>query len=138
MPTTSSYDYAIVRVVPYVEREEFINVGVILFCREQNFLAARVELNRDRLAALAPDLDEHKVDEIETLLKLIPGLCAGNQSPVGRLSQTERFHWLVNPRSTSIQISPVHPGVCADPSAMLDHLMETMVLQKNSPRFGKP
>ena len=125
MPTTSSFDYAVVRVVPYVEREEFINVGIILFCREQNFLEARIKLNRQRLIALAPDFD---VDQTQAYLELIPRICAGQAGPVGQLNQAERFHWLVNPRSTSIQVSDVHTGLCTDPAAMLDHLMETMVL----------
>ncbi|MBN1219184.1 MAG: DUF3037 domain-containing protein [Anaerolineae bacterium] len=124
-PTSSSFDYAIVRVVPYVEREEFINVGVILFCRAQNFLAAQIELDRQRLMILAPHLD---VARVQALLELIPCICAGNKSPVGQLSQAERFHWLVNVRSTSIQTSPVHSGLCTNPAAMLDHLVETMVL----------
>jgi hypothetical protein len=127
MPVTS-FDYAIVRVVPCVEREEFLNVGVILFCREQQFLDARIKLDKARLAAFAPSID---VAKIEKHLNLIPRICAGDDGPVGQLSQPERFHWLVNPRSTSIQVSPVHTGVCNDPAATLDHLMETMVLIPN-------
>ena len=124
MPVTS-FDYAIVRVVPCVEREEFINVGVILFCREQRFLDARIALDKARLAAFCPSVD---IAEIERHLNLIPRICAGDGGPLGQLSQPERFHWLVNPRSTSIQVSPVHTGVCDNPAATLDHLMETMVL----------
>jgi len=124
MPVTS-FDYAIVRVVPCVEREEFINVGVILFCREQRFLDARIALDKARLAALCPSVD---IAEIEQHLNLIPRICAGDGGPLSQLSQPERFHWLVNPRSTSIQVSPVHTGVCDNPAATLDHLMETMVL----------
>ena len=124
MPTTSSYDYASVRIVPYVEREEFINGGVILYCRTQRVLAARIELDRARLAALAPELD---LERIQAHLDLITCICAGGVGPVGQLSQAERFHWLVNPRSTSIQISPVHTGLCTDPAAELDHLVKTMV-----------
>ena len=129
MPVTS-FDYAIVRVVPCVDREEFVNVGVILFCREQRFLEARIALDKTRLAAFCPAVD---IDEIERHLNLIPRICAGDSGPVGQLSQPERFHWLVNPRSTSIQISPVHTGVCDDPAATLNHLMETMVLIPNQP-----
>lgn len=125
MPASNSFDYAIVRVVPYVEREEFINVGVILFCRTKRFLDARIALDKPRLAALAPHLN---MAEIEGYLDLIPQICAGEGGPVGQLSQAERFHWLVNPRSTMVQVSPVHSGLCPDPVAMLDHLMETMVL----------
>ena len=127
MPATS-FDYAIIRVVPCVEREEFLNVGVILFCREQQFLGARIALDKARLSAFCPSIN---MPEIEKHLDLIPRICAGDGGPVGQLSQPERFHWLVNPRSTSIQVSPVHTGVCDDPAATLDHLMETMVLIPN-------
>ncbi len=130
MPTSNSFDYAIIRVVPHVEREEFINAGGILFCGAKRFLDARIALDKQRLAALAPHLD---MAEIEEYLDLIPQICAGEGSPVGQLSQAERFHWLVNPRSTMVQVSPVHSGLCADPAAMLDHLMETMVLTPGCP-----
>jgi hypothetical protein len=124
MPTPSSFDYAIVRVVPQVEREEFINVGVILFCRTKRFLGAKIELDSARLAALAPDLD---LDKIQDHLDLIPIICAGGDGPIGKLSQAERFHWLTTPRSTSIQVSPVHCGLCTAPAEVLEHLVETMV-----------
>jgi len=125
MPASNSFDYAIIRVVPHVEREEFINAGVILFCRAKRFLDARIALDKQRLTALAPQLD---MVEIEEYLDLIPQICAVKGGPVGQLSQAERFHWLVNPRSTMVQVSPVHTGLCTNPVAMLDHLMETMVL----------
>ena len=126
MPTASPFDYAIVRVVPCVEREEFINVGVILFCRQKRFLGARLHLDRPRLAMLAPQLN---IEQIEAHLSLIPHLCAAEVAgPLSELSQAERFHWLVNPRSTTIQVSPVHTGLCADPAAMLEHLLQTMVV----------
>ena len=121
----SSFDYAIIRVVPCVEREEFLNAGVILFCREQQFLDAQIWLDKARLLAISPWIN---VAEIEKHLELIPRICAGDGGPVGQLSQPERFHWLVNPRSTSIQVSPVHTGVCDDPAVTLARLMETMVL----------
>jgi len=124
MPTLSSFDYAIVRVVPSVEREEFINVGVILFCRTRHFLEAQIELDVDRLKALAPYCNAAKTQKH---LNLIPRICAGNNSPIGRLSQAERFHWLVSPRSTVIQVSPVHSGLCTNPAATLEHLMNRMV-----------
>ena len=124
----ASFDYAIIRVVPCVEREEFLNVGVILYCRAQRFLEARIALDKARLAALAPSLD---LADIEKHLALIPRICAGDGGPVGQLSQPERFDWLVNPRSTSIQVSPVHTGLCSNPAAMLDHLLRTMVLPPN-------
>ena len=124
MPTPASFDYAIVRVVPCVEREEFVNVGVILFCRTRRFLAAQVEMNAERVTVLAPEFDIALAKES---LALIPRICAGDNSPIGQLEQAERFHWLVTPRSTSIQVSPVHTGICTDPEESLNHLMDTMV-----------
>ena len=126
MPTPNAFDYALVRVVPHVEREEFVNVGVILVCPTRRFLGARLHLDRERLRALAPDAD---LPMINTQLDLIPSVCAGGAAagPIGQLSQAERFHWLVAPRSTTIQISPVHNGLCDDPQAELDALFDKMV-----------
>jgi hypothetical protein len=123
MPALASYDYAIIRVVPRVERDESINAGVILFCRTRRFLGARVALDRARLAALAPSADP---EEIGRHLEGIPLICAG-AGPIGALGLAERFHWLVSPRSTVIQISAVHSGLCADPADALDRLMERVV-----------
>ncbi len=127
MPALSSFDYAIVRVVPRVEREEFINAGVILYCLTQRFLGARVALDPQRLRALSPDAD---VELVQGHLDSIPRVCAGgrNAGPIGQLPQKERFHWLVAPRSTILQTSPVHSGLCADPQAALDALFARMVL----------
>jgi hypothetical protein len=124
--TPSSYDYAIVRVVPRVEREEFINAGVILSCQLQDFLGARIELDERRLLALDPTVD---LETVRANLASIPVVCAGGPAagPIGKLSARERFHWLVAPRSTIIQTSPVHSGRCQDPAAALDHLVRTMV-----------
>ena len=121
-----TYDYAIIRVVPRVEREEFVNVGVIVSCPARGFLEARIELDEQRLMALDATLD---VASIRTHLATIPAICRGGEQagPIGRLAQRERFHWLVAPRSTIIQTSPVHTGSCKDPSAVLEHLLETMV-----------
>lgn len=126
MRTPSSYDYAIVRVVPRVEREEFINVGVILSCPAQDFLAARIELDEQRLLALDAGVD---LETVRANLASIPLVCAGGAAagPIGKLSPRERFHWLVAPRSTIIQTSPVHSGRCQDPAAALEHLVQTMV-----------
>lgn len=126
MPTHSSYDYAIVRVVPRVEREEFINAGVILSCPAQDFLAARIELDGRRLLALDANVD---LETVRANLASIPVVCGGGAAagPIGKLSPRERFHWLVAPRSTIIQTSPVHSGRCQDPAAALDHLVQTMV-----------
>jgi hypothetical protein len=122
----SSFDYAVVRVVPRVEREEFVNAGVILFCLERDFLAARVELDRERLRVLAPDVDLAVVDEHLAALGRVAEGGAGS-GPIGRLSRRERFHWLVAPRSTIIQIGPVHSGTCEDPERALEKLLDKMV-----------
>ncbi len=126
MPERSSFDYATIQVVPHVERGECINAGVILYCRTRSFLGARIMLDRQRLAALAPDAD---LAAIETHLEVIPRICEGGAAagPIGQLSQSERFHWLVAPRSTVVQPSAVHSGLCEDPAAALDRLLETMV-----------
>ena len=126
MPAEYTYDYAIVRIVPRVERGEQINVGVILSCVDVDFLEARIALDPARLLALDPTLD---VAEIERGLATIPKVCAGGPEagPIGMLPPRERFRWLVSPRSTVIQMSPVHSGVQADPEAALESLMEKLV-----------
>lgn len=126
MRTPSSYDYAIVRVVPRVEREEFINAGVILSCQAQDFLQARIELDERRLLALDAGVD---IETVRANLASIPLVCAGGAAagPIGKLTPRERFDWLVAPRSTIIQTSAVHSGRCQDPVAALEHLLKTMV-----------
>lgn len=126
MPTRCTYDYAVIRVVPRVEREEFVNAGVIVSCPERNFLEARIELDEARLLALDPQAD---VAAIRAHLDTIPRITAGGPGagPIGALSPRERFHWLVSARSTAIQMSPAHSGRCEDPAALLEHLLETMV-----------
>lgn len=121
-----TYDYAIVRVVPRVERGEFINAGVILSCPATRFLQARIELDEDRLLALDPGAD---VASLRLALAAIPRICAGGEAagPIGRLSTRERFHWLVAPRSSSVQVSPVHTGRCGDLEGTLERLMDRMV-----------
>jgi hypothetical protein len=121
-----SYDYAIVRVVPKVEREEFVNVGVIVSCPARNFLKARIELNEQRLIALDETID---LDSIRTHLASIPAICAGGEQagPIGLLTPRQRFDWLIAPRSTIIQTSAAHTGTCSDPAAALEHLLDTMV-----------
>src|SRR6266850_4931035 len=121
-----TYDYAIIRVTPRVEREEFVNVGAIVSCPARGFLEARIELDEQRLMALDPTLD---VETIRAHLATIPAVCAGGEQagPIGQLSQRERFHWLVAPRSTTIQTSPVHTGWCENPDEVLEHLLNTMV-----------
>jgi hypothetical protein len=126
VPAHSSFDYAIVRVVPRVEREEFVNAGVILFCLERDFLAARVELDAERLRALFPEVDLPLVEEhLAALVRVAEG--GQGSGPIGRLSLRERFHWLVAPRSTVIQVGPVHSGVCDDPQRALERLVERNV-----------
>ena len=126
MLTARSFDYAVIRIVPRVEREEFINAGVILFCRTCPFLGARITLDPHRLAALAPECDPA---EVERHLAFIPLVCGGDPA-AGELAQwpaANRFHWLTAPRSTIIQTSPVHSGTTTDPQATLDHLFQAMV-----------
>lgn len=126
MPAPHVYDYAIIRVVPNVEREEFINAGVILYCRPARYLAAEVALDCDRLRALAPACDLPAVQEH---LSIIPRMCAG-EGPIAALGQAETYHWLVAPHSTVIQCSPVHSGVTDDLAGALEQLMATMVRRK--------
>ncbi len=126
MRAHSSYDYAIVRVVPRVEREEFVNVGVIVSCPAKDFLEARIELDVQRVRAIDPSID---IEAIRSHLASIPAICSGGSQggPIGRLSRRERFDWLVAPRSTIIQVSPVHTGRTGDPAAALERLVETLV-----------
>ena len=123
----SSFEYALVRVVPRVEREEFLNAGVILFCLAQRFLCARVHVDEQRLRSLWPDLD---VELVRVHLNAFHKISQGDPEagPVGCLSQRERFRWLVSPRSTIIQISPVHSGLCEDPRAEIERLFQKFVL----------
>jgi hypothetical protein len=125
-PPRNAFQYALVRVLPRVERGECLNVGVILLCRPRRFLGARISLNEGRLAALAPDLDPAT---IRPHLDAIEKIASGDPSagPMARLGQAERFHWLVSPSSTMIQPSEVHSGLCDDPAAELAHLVATLV-----------
>ena len=121
-----TYDYAIIRLVPRVERGERINVGVILSCPSANFLGARIDLNPTRLLALDPSVD---VEAARAHLATIPRVCRGGAEAgeIGALPQRNRFLWLVSPRSTIIQVSPVHTGRTDDPAKALARLLETMV-----------
>lgn len=127
MPARSSFDYALVRVVPRVERGEFVNAGAIVFCRTRRFLGARIELDQARLLALAPWID---LAEVDRHLAIVPLVCAGGPAggPIGRLPLADRFHWLVAPRSAMIQTSPVHSGLCDGPAEVLDEIMAQLVL----------
>jgi DUF3037 family protein len=126
VPAQSSFDYAVLRVVPRVERGEFVNVGAIVFCRTRRFLEARYHLDPQRLVALGADID---ITEVAERLEQIRLVCAGGKSagPIGELSQADRFHWLVSPRSTVVQPSPVHTGLCDDPAIALGEILQTMV-----------
>jgi DUF3037 family protein len=126
VPDLCTYDYAIIRVVPKVEREEFVNVGVIVSCPAKGFLEARIELDEQRLKALDATLD---IESIRPHLTSIVAICAGgeNAGPIGQLSQRERFHWLTAPRSTTVQTSPVHTGHTTNPVSVLEHLLESSV-----------
>ena len=126
MHAPNSYDYALIRLVPSVERGECLNVGVILFCRTLGFLGARIHLNATRALALSPNLD---LAAIQQQLDSIMLICKGGPEAgdLGKMSQSERFQWLVSPRSTVIQVSPVHEGVGDDPEAALEHMLKTMV-----------
>jgi hypothetical protein len=126
MPDRNSYDYAIIRVVPRVERGERVNVGVILFCRTRDFLDVEVDLDRARLLAIAPDLD---LDAVQRQLDMITLTCQGSPAAgsLGQMSRAERFHWLVSPRSTIVQTSAVHCGLCADPARALQRLFARLV-----------
>jgi len=123
----SSFDYAIVRIVPRVEREEFVNAGVVLFCPEENFLGGRVRLNEARLAAFAPHID---MELVHNRLAGLMAVCKGDPSAgtVARLGLRERFHWIVSPKSTVLQVSPVHCGICADPERVLVKLFRELCL----------
>ena len=126
MSAEYTYDYSIVRVVPRVDRGEQINVGIILSCADTDFLDARIELDERLVLAIDPKVD---LAALRTNLDVIPAVCRGgaDAGPIGLLPTRGRFRWLVSPRSTIIQPSPVHTGRTTDPAACLDHLMERVV-----------
>ncbi len=120
------YDYAIVRVVPVVERGEFVNAGIILRARTLNYLDVRIELDEARLLALAPGID---LSVIRSHLDVFDAIAAGDPKggPMAAMTQSQRFHWLTTPRSTVIQTSPAHVGRCSDPAQALEDLMDALV-----------
>lgn len=122
----ATFDYAVLRVVPRVERQEFINACVVVFCLEKRYLDARVHLDVNRLKALWPEADAELVMQH---LIAVSRICAGDPAggPVARLSQRERFHWLVAPRSALIQPSPVHTGICDETDGLLDRLAKQLL-----------
>ncbi len=126
-PARSPFAYTVLRAVPRVERAEFINAGIVLFCRERRFLDARTGLDGARLSVLAPDCD---ADEIVAQLSAIERVCRGDASagPIAGLPRAERFHWLASPSSTVVQRSEVHTGLTNEPATTLDHLFRTLVM----------
>ncbi|GAA4383463.1 DUF3037 domain-containing protein [Hymenobacter koreensis] len=127
MPAKELFEYAVLRVVPKVEREEFCNVGVIVYCRDQGFLQCRFTLNEARLRAFAgPELD---LDDLAQRLKSFERICAGRKEggPIGQLGIAERFRWLTATRSTIVQTSAVHPGMCDNATALLERLHAELV-----------
>ena len=123
----ASFDYAVLRVVPRVERQEFVNVGVIVFCLEHRVLEARVHVDEARLLALWPGLD---VEMVRQHVQAVVRICEGDETAgaIARLSQRERFHWLISPRSTMIQTSAVHTGICTDVEGVVERLFKQLVL----------
>ncbi|HEV7348386.1 DUF3037 domain-containing protein [Telluribacter sp.] len=126
MPEKHLFEYAVIRVVPRVEREEFLNVGVILYCSAQGFLQTRYELNEPRLRAFSPELD---LEELKERLRAFERICAGRREggPIGQLPVASRFRWLTAARSTVVQTSAVHPGLCTDAPTTLDRLYLQLV-----------
>lgn len=126
MSAKASFDYAVIRVCPRPEREEFVNAGVLLICAEKRYLGCRVRVEEERLRALWPALD---VGVIRLHMEAVERIVAGdeNAGAIAKLSQKERFHWLTSPRSTMIQVSPVRTGITEDPAGSLERL-ETQLL----------
>jgi len=121
------YDYSIIRVVPYVERQEFLNVGVIIFCKELDFLDTKIDFNLNRVQILDPEAD---LGLIRKQLKTVEVICNGNHQNefFNNLSKSQRFHWLVAPASTIIQMSPVHNGMCSDPQRSMEELYRLFIM----------
>ena len=121
------FEYAVVRIVPRVEREEFVNTGVVLYCAKQKFLQMKFQVDEHRVKCLCPLAD---VEEINTYLEAFEQVCIGNRTagPIAQLPLAGRFRWLTATRSTIVQTSKVHPGLCEDAAAMLDRIFEQQVL----------
>lgn len=126
MHAAEFYDYAVVRLVPRVERGEFINVGILLSCAARSHLDVRIELDEARALALDPSLD---LPLVRRLLDAVEAVCRGGPGagPIGLLPPRARFHWLTAQRSAILQTSPVHAGKCADLDATMEHLLQRMV-----------
>ena len=127
MPTKELFEYAVIRVVPQVAREEFLNVGVVLYCRGQRTLAMRYLLDAGRLAAFSSSVS---IDELNAYLRGLQQICSGDKAggPIAELPMADRFRWLTAKRSTVIQTSPVHPGLCGPAEETLERLFRELVL----------
>ena len=120
------FEYAVIRIVPRVEREEFLNVGVIVYCSKLQFLQVRFDINRERLNAFCGKID---LEEVEENLHAFERICAGGNGagPIGKLDMPSRFRWLTAVRSTVVQTSKVHPGICSDPLEKINRLFQQYV-----------
>ena len=127
MQAKATYEFAIIRVVPQVEREEFINVGVIVFSKSKNFLGIKYKIDKKRLTSLNPDID---IDLIQKYLAAWKAICEGGKEggEIGQMEKSYRFRWLASNRSTILQTSKVHPGLCQDSESILEELFEKYVL----------
>ncbi len=127
MPGKHAFEYAVIRVVPQVEREEFINVGVIVYCRDLGFLETQIRFDEARLCAFPAELD---AAEVSRYLEAVARICAGDDGagPMARLDPASRFRWLTAKRSTVVQTSDIHVGLCDDPQQTLHQLYTDMVL----------
>jgi len=125
-PSRSPFSYAVLRIVPDIEREEFVNAGLVVFCRSRRYLRARTSLDVEGLRVLRPSADP---DALRAQLALVERIAAGEVSsgPLAEMSQSERFHWLTTPRSTAVQPGPIHGGMADDPDATFEHLYTTLV-----------
>lgn len=140
MPARCAFDYAIVRLVPRVDREEFLNVGVIVHAAARAFVACALVLDRARLASFAPGLSDAELTELEQHVEAWRAICAGSPAagPIARMSASERFHWLVAPRSTTLQTSAVHTGMTDDPAVALRRIFQQMVATVGDDARGRP
>ncbi len=135
MPALTSFEYSVLRIAPSIEREEFVNAGVLLFCKQLHFLGARIALEASRVLALEPGAD---IAGIQSQLNLVHEIVAGGAKAgeIGELSPGERFRWLASPRNTVVQPSPVHPGLCIDPQTALDSIFARVVPAQGPSRFS--
>ena len=126
MSGSMGFQYVVLRCVPRVDREEFVNVGVVLYCQQAEFIDARCHVDRDRLVALAPDLD---VDAVHSALATVGAVCRGDESAgaAGRTPLGTRFGFLSAPRSTVVQPGPIHGGLTDDPERQIEHLLDRLV-----------